>query len=246
MEATMKKTLALCGAWLVLGAPAALAGLDLTWNACNVDGGVPDIVADCATGGPYELVGCFEAPAEMSGFVGMDIYIDLQAEAPGLSPFWHFEDGGCNAGGLVVSGDRSAVTGGCTAPTPWDAGTSVSMTAYGAGLGGANRARLLCSVTRLSGTPLEAGQNYYGFHLRVLTTHASEAGGACAGCPDKMAMVWNQCDLFNQGGVGPPVASVTAPGSHGSCAGWNGPSTTTCATTPVRNRTWGQIKVLYR
>lgn len=245
LEATMKKILLLCAGLATLWAPVTYAGLDLSWNSCPPDGLVPNITPDCAAGGTHYLVGSFQSPVAMGGFAAMDIYIDLQVEGADLTPFWHFEVAGCNPAGLEFSSDRTALGASCTLDTPWTLANDADIISYGAGLNGANRARILCSVTLSGGRPILATHDYYAFHLGFRTAEASEGGGNCAGCSDKVAFVWNQADLYNDGS-GPGFLSVIDPGSLGNCVGWNGPSAGLCATTPTLNRTWGAIKAQYR
>src|SRR5439155_5300888 len=142
-----------CASLLGLSAPAWSAGLDLTWNACNEDGGSGDLAATCSAANTYVLVACFQPPADMNGFQGLDAWLDLQVEGtPALPAVWHFETSGCDASGLSISSDRSAVGGACTATSPWDATSVATITSYGAGFGGATRARMLCSVAFATGS----------------------------------------------------------------------------------------------
>ena len=237
-----------------MGTPTnAPAGLDLTWGSCSRDGGTTNVNVDCTQSHVYHLVANLQVPRRVDCAVGMTAQFDMQIEGyVETPPFWHMEQGGCNYGGLSVSASVGAIGGTCSAVSLADSAIG-GMSAYGAGVRGPNRPLFFVFLTRTSGAwLLQPGINYYVFDLRVATTASDKAGGTCPGCQAKVAIVWNTADVFaieGPGGQGPCYDNdllVENPGDVGWCATWNGASDETCATTPVRNRTWGQIKAIYR
>ena len=149
---------------------------------------------DCPNlGGPYNLVLELQPPA-LAGWFALDIDLDLQVATPTLNSFWHMEGPGCNSTGLSISAARNTVPNvGCWPPSPARPAVPVSslITAYGAGFGGANRARILVTVARSASSPIaaSAGSNYYISHLTFSLDNASEAGGTCNGCSDPASIV---------------------------------------------------------
>ncbi len=263
----MKKILLLGIALLALTASAAFAaGLDITWDACNQGAGRTSAKTfDCAGGAPSKLYYCFQSPISSSTFFGMDFLTDVEINDAAILPqFWHWEAGGCNANALTISSDRPLAQ--CPRATHvnlWGTGGNPSglITAYGAGIGGANRARISMTVTRAASDPIDitAGTNYFGCILTFNMDNASELGGTCAGCPSSATIVWVLATLFSTAAssIGPEVTSTpfSGPGLVSDCATVNGgfcctipgsglPFRINC--TPVLDRTWGALKTLYR
>lgn len=261
----MKKLLILAAA-LTLSASAAFAqgtpGVDLTFTGCPGHAtAVTDVVLDCAGGSSaYNLIGTFKVPQQMPQFFAMDISMDWQQENGGkaLDPFWHFEAGGCNNGGLSFSAAQTGVIAGCpvgagtkngTWVSPWTptggAAAFAGITGYGPDFAGQlGRGRMLITVTRASNNPfvLNPNINYYAFHIGIFSFGAF----GCAGCDKKVAIVWNSATLFQN--QPEPTVVIAGPTEKTSqyCATVNSASLTTCAATPTRNTTWGQVKSIYR
>jgi hypothetical protein len=202
-------------ALLAFGASSASAvGLTLNWGGCIGFGAVPNQAFDCDNlGGPYNLVMNMQPPA-LTGFFAVDLVLDLQTSGAALSPFWHFEGGGCNELGLSISAARNTIPNtGCLATFTGSTGGSVSslITAYAPGFGGANNARLLVTVARSASSPinLTAGSNYYLSHLNFALDNAIEAGGPCDGCSDGATIVLSSATLYTL----PGSASTTLTGA---------------------------------
>ena len=241
-----------------LAAGEARAGLDLTWQACPANGGTSNINVDCCSNGYYDLVGTFQVPEPHDCLVEIVAVLDLQVEGSTvLTPFWRFETGGCNSGGVVASSEPDELQGGCSVPSPWDSSTTNAVF-LGQSTRGTNIARFIVVVY---GRPfftvdsLGAGQTYYAFHFRFRTSNATESGGACLGCRDRVAIVWNWCELMAllpgdaercRESIFGTNRIISSPGLVSNCATWNDASSATCASTPVRNLTWGKLKTLYR
>ena len=255
----MKKTLLLCTALLALTAPAAFAGLDLTWDACN-QGPLHQSAKtfDCAGGAPALLYGCFQSPVALPTFFGMDISIDIQINDSAATPaFWHFEPLACNDGFLTLSDNKPAVP--CPTATHtnlWGPGGGTSdafITAYAPAFTGANRPRLNMTITRPSSSTIAVNAspaNNFGFELTFLLDNA----GTCAGCNSSATIVWNSATLFSAAAnsVRPEPSSTVITSRDASLvspcvgAGPSGGGQTNCEATPAHNRTWGSLKALYR
>jgi len=249
----MKKFALISGALLLVSAPAFAQhvvgpGVDLTFNNCVNEGGITAKNLNCVASQTNKVHGCFKVPITITGFVAVDGSFDLQNETnPGpLNPFWHYESGGCNNSGLQIRHDIS-VSGGCDSENnPWgDFGADASsfITAYVPGYNGIpNRGRILISIARSAANPtqLDPVKNWYMFHFLLTTNNRA----ACAGCTEKVAIVWNSATLYNNEGRDAEV--LVGPDKTANCDQINGASLSTCAATPTRNSTWGQLKALYR
>lgn len=228
------------------------AGLDLAWDGCGLEGS-RNVAPACGAVESHDLVATFQSPVDIDCMFNLVVMIDLLVEsAAETPPFWHFESGGCNATGFEVVRDPSGLPGGCTAISPWDTmGAHVVAVVHR----GHGRVRLFGQFPRPLSHPvrIEKGVNYFGFRLRFSTRNATAAGGACAGCEERVAIVWNQAWLEADTTLPPdclaPHTRTTilyGPGLAGQCATWNGASAGACAALPVRAVTWGRIKSLYR
>lgn len=237
----MRNALVLCAALSICSFPAASwAGLDLTWNACNTDGGDSTRTFDCSNAESYAtLIGCFQPPDTLPGFVALAILLEFQPESDELEPFWHFEQGGCNRSGLTTS-DAIPARGCAGVLNPWGEEGSESLTATGAyapGYEAHNRGRMVCSVARSAVEPitLMGGANYFGFQLRFFSHKAKGSGGECPGCRTPLVVVWKAASLEAL----PPAQGQKAlhivfsgSGLASNCARANGAKRATCAAIP--------------
>jgi hypothetical protein len=261
LEPTMKKPL-ICSTFLALAAPTVFAaGLDLTWRACSTDPGSTSFaVLDCAApgGAAIDLFGCFQIAATQDSVVAMDCILNLGVQDPNgppLDDFWHFESGGCNDlanGSAVVSITRPDTLCSGTV-SPW-----TRQTTFGFGYFAASsscKAAFLLSIVQERALTLLANTNYFAFKMTLVTTQAAENGtGKCLGCSYPGFLVWSSATLANiRGGGGNPYF-VDGPGLVSSCMTFNPGASCWCNTdcflscplVPVRNKTWGQLKSLYR
>jgi len=250
----MKKLLLLCAALALVAAPASASGLLMAWNACSgMALATSSQVFDCdpANEAVHSLYGTFFLDAATPGVVAMDGIIDLSFNGQSNVPaFWHYEGGGCNSTGLGLIDGRPAATICSTANAATTlcaaGGTACDgvITAYGVNYGGPNRARLLFTLARASTDPasLAATTKYFAFEFDFYMIKA----GDCAGCATPTSLAWNQAVLYNTAAVGgegtAAVLSSTDPGSSPSVCS-NAPI---CDNVPVKNKTWGQLKSLYR
>jgi len=242
------KRIAFIVATLLLAAPPAFAGLDLTWDGCNNGTGAQTVTLDCANPSAVSaLVGGFQVPAAVDSFYLVDIVLDFQTEAASLPAFWQFD--GCDAGGISLSLARPGI--GCTdLVNPWGAGgvDGEVTRAFQTGVHGIKRGRMVVTIFLQPNAPihLDAGTNYFAFRILFSTTFATEAGGSCAGCTSPVVVVWNSAAFTSIAAASPPPLVVTTSGLVGQCARANSATLPTCDATPTLNRTWGALKALYR
>jgi len=206
-----------CGAAIVF-VPPVWAGLDLSWNACNLAPGATTRL-DFACADPdssQHLFGSFQLPADMSGFLAMDLFIDVKSASSALPPSWHYEPDGCNDGALTLSAARPPGNEVCE--NPWGVGGATALiVAYEPGFGGdPSRARLVASVFRQRSRTLTAGTNYYAFDLAFLMGNAS----CCSGCETAAEIVWSAGRFYDSTGTS---VVVQGPGLQSDCVAVNGP-----------------------
>ena len=229
--------------------PTPIGGnLHINWNSCaGTSGSTPYVTFDCdpLAGSLFNLVGSFQLVNPLPGFLAMDVSLDFILDGQtSMAPFWHYESGGCNYGGVGI---EDAFLASCVGyANPWGPGGSAAdayITAYQPGRDYANYGRLLASVARPSDNPVNLAGNptrYYGWTLGF----AMDNAGTCAGCNLKASLRVNSVILYDGAGGG---GYLLDPSSFGSepCVSVNDGGGA-CSPTAVKKATWGQLKALYR
>ena len=231
----------------LLAAPLhAAEGLYLTWNDCARNGaGQSVLVPDCGSSTPSALYCAMVMPQPTDSVLGAEITIDLQVADSSLPDWWRFDTGGCRDGDLAANVNFSALNA-CSAVWPNLASSGVLGYTIGMPRGGLNQARIRVGVAVPSNqfVQLNATDMYYVARV-VLAGNAT-----CGGCEEPACLVLNSIRIFRPPrpeGVPTSDVVVTAPGlGNGNWAGWQTAAATTCQAVPVRNRTWGAVKSLYR
>lgn len=245
----MKKTLLITGVLLALTASvASAAGINLYWQGCSADAGVTtnrNFACASNTGNAGTMTASFDPPAGLSDVNGNNLILDLQTAAPALPPWWDMSN--LNAGFCrnAISGNTVFAGGGCA--DPWGGG-SPGISAYIRNFGGnANRVRIGGSISVAAGAPAPDGAEYYSLNINISNTKTVGSPN-CAGCNEPVCIVLNEIKITQPSGttggspqVTNPLTSnfVTANGGAVGGAGCPG-------ATPTVNRTWGQVKSIYR
>jgi len=232
-------------------APVRAAGLDLTWSACNTDGGLGILDLTCDDNAVVsELVGCFQLPSDMDSLFQIEISLDIEVDAGSLPAFWQFDAAGCNFTGLALS--TAQPPSGCSGiANVWGTDglggdvTRAYISMYG---GSPTRGRLIGSLFRVDSNPMNvtAETNMFAFRFLIASANATEAGGSCAGCTSPGVIVWNSAEFTSVATSAPPPVMLTNSGLTGQCARFNGGTPGACAATPTQHSTWGRLKSLYR
>ncbi|HTO90357.1 MAG TPA: hypothetical protein VMJ70_04435 [Candidatus Sulfotelmatobacter sp.] len=223
-------------------------GMNLTWgDGCWADN--PQTVQTFACGsntGSFSMTASFSLTADFPGFSDMDVYLDLQSDAPNLPDWWQMcFAGGCRTGSINAAADFNAAPGGCTYAWPgstprasfvwrtfqWCDGNLV--------FSSPSRAQLFASFFNSTAANLHHGTEYYAFRVTI-DTQKTAGSGVCGGCATPATIVLNTIHLF-----GSIQQNLTTPLAN-TCLRWQAAGTTPCSATPVRNMTWGAIKSFYR
>jgi hypothetical protein len=264
----MKKLLVLCAGLMLVASVASAQitrpvgkGLQLAWTSCaNTAGAVQDYAFTC-DGSVHNLNGTLSVDASTPGVVAMDGILDYLFQTPTTPAFWQFQGGGCNETGIVIIDAKpSTGCGALTLNTNTLCGTGgggcdafITAYAFGSSIGfPENRARMLIALARSSTSPVTLAASaaqaaHFVFQLQFFEDNASEIGGACDGCLTGTSVTWNSAILYNTAattggeGIAADVRSSdpgSIPNSFSNCSG--------CQTVPTKNRSWGQLKSLYR
>ena len=170
--------------------PKVWAGLDLSWNACNLaPGSTSGLNFACADpDSSQHLFGSFQLPADMSGFLAMDLFIDVKSASSALPHSWHYEPDGCNDGALTLSAARPPGNEACQ--NPWGvSGATAYIAGYSTGFGGdPSRARLVASVFRqrpiyLTAAPTISASTWRSSWATRPAARAARPGPRSSGAP---------------------------------------------------------------
>jgi len=242
----MKKLLVL---FLALVPSSAFAvGVDLSWDACV---GQPLAVQnknfECtgAFNRNYEVHFQYKTAIDLPAFVAISAYADIGPTGAPLSPFWHYETGGCNGSaikGVAIFGVPSPPAQCPDHLETWDGGGSgtFAIAAYGADYQIPGRGHFVLLGARGDGVPVTAGLNYWAFLLRFNNRNRV----TCAGCTEQKVLVWQTARLEQNNGE--PAYDLSGSDKGSDCVQINGAGVGVCGATPARNTSWGQIKSLYR
>jgi len=231
---------------VMLATPArALSPVNLRWDACLGDGGVSNKSFACDTNiGFNTLVGSWVAPMDLFDLVGNDIAVDFGAYMPVMPAWWEFKNAGaCRQNSLSFSAVIPLTAANCV---DWASGQATALvTSYTLGpIPGI--ARLLATTTiPPSLIEIFTGQEYFSFSIRINNLKTVGAG-ACGACDVPICIILKAIDLKRM----PPAYEVPLRPANLADAFvlWQpAPGQTMCArSVPVQNRTWGEVKSLYR
>ena len=183
-------------------------------------------------------VGSFILWVPMTDFASIEVVIELQAEAETLPPWWDFDPdpGACHDASLFMTFDFSILSNSaCIDPFGRPAmGGLASYTPF------RNRARItgVAAIDPRFPGSLAAGVWYYGFRLALKTDKASDPG-SCEGCATPVALLLT---YLKAAGVAAGSWQDCSEWATNGCITWNSPG----CYVATKNRTWGQVKGLYR
>lgn len=232
---------------MVTASDVTAQGVNLAWNSCLPEGGGSSATYSCASNTGVNTFWVSAVPSRAhANFVGVDVYIDIHADADQLPDWWQvYNSGVCRAAALSVSFDFT------TAPNdiclnPWDGVPSGGITAYQTSStfitvpsGQPNDARLKAAAAMSTTSSIAAWQEYYcaSFTIRNTLTTGTDA---CGGCNTPVCIAINQLSLADLDGT---FELLTQPLQR-SIITWQG-TLSNCGTLAPQNTTWGQIETLY-
>jgi hypothetical protein len=229
-------------ALFLVAAPATAhaSGVNLAWNDCSYSGTMNRSFACNTNSGSHQLVASFvlNDTLSVSGAVGI---VDLCLGGVNLTPWWQFNLGSCRQGALTASAAVPLSAQNCA--DFWQGQATAGISAYQVGFDGWDSARILVSVSMPSATFMTTEAYIENHAFTVLISNASTVGtGACGGCNYGACIVLNEIELFRSYGGS---VRLQVPDTVNQ-ATWQGGVPGCPFIVPVANRTWGQVKSLYR
>lgn len=237
---------------LVLSCAPSVSGaaaVNLAWTRCFGEG-APETIHSfaCDTNAGSERIACsFVLDADLAQVTGVEITIDLISQDSPLPNWWGIHGASvCRPGALTMSLREDDADVVCH---DWSGGASVGgVASYGPTSNfppavEAHHAQLLAAAAVPPGSEpsLVSLQEYFCGYFEISNVQTVGADN-CAGCTDPVCLVFTKLKVDTPGGTN----DVTIYGTTGSSAiRWQAVGAD-CAAVPVRNRTWGALKSMYR
>ena len=235
------------------------AGLNLAWDKCLSEGGGIAKTFDCGSNQGYaDIVGSFIPSQPHPRFVAFEVKLDVQSQTRTLPAWWQlYNSGSCRESAYeVVFNFRDLPKSSCD--DPFEAAVFGGVGCYATSgnpqppgfQAGPNTARMVMGAALMYSKNLSPGMEYYAFRLR-LQYESSSGGGACEGCSTPVCLTLSEVVVYDESAEPPSgqVSHESAPEiisqqSQNSRISWqdNGIN----CQSAVKNKTWGQLKSLYR
>lgn len=226
---------------LLPGAAFAQGGFNVAWNECGASGVFARSFACDTNVGHDLLVVSFAYYEDLPQVVGLELDLNARIAGGTIPAWWDFRSGiGCRSGGLVLSTDFSSL-GACS--DPWGGALSGIIFQWVHGYGGfPDRLRVRAAAAVAEPVTIAGGVEHYAaaFQLR---RGGTTGAGACAGCDLGACLSVGSLTLVRPAGVGD--LHLVSPYDH-ALVFWQEEGAWHLCSTPARNRTWGQLKSLYR
>jgi hypothetical protein len=255
----MKKMLLISCVMLALTATAALAqsGLNFSWGpSCASDGLLINKNFTClSNSGTHVMVASFVPTASHELFLALDACIDGQVVSPNttIPAWWQFKNvNSCRLAALSAGAIYGGTFEFCT--DVWGGQATANVDYYGDPVvvaipvppvvGPRARMKIGVSVPAAAAGAITGGVEYFAFTASV--NNVKTVGtGLCAGCLTPMAWVfnsmipgWTDAGVIGSESISTPIVN--------QCITWQGGGTGLCGETSAQNKTWGQVKSLYR
>jgi hypothetical protein len=237
---------------VILAWPAHLAaeeGLFLTWHDCALGSNVHNIASLCMSNiGSSDLYVAFRMPFPADSVIGLEVVVDVQHASTAMPDWWRFDPGRCRSGQLVAQFEFE-LNPFCV--DPWGADTPAGglvdyTVGQPRGLPSQARIRTVGSLLPQNPRALNDTDMYYAVRLSIMNGLTAPPQTVCTGCPGAACLVLNSILVRRLPGAPGGDVMLVQPGpGNANFATWQGTSAD-CFQVPVRNRTWGQIKSLYR
>lgn len=236
--------LVLC--FVTLAPPAAFAqyGLNLFWGDCSPLGFTSATFAcNTNTGAPLTMFVSVYPGSELPQFVGVEVTIYSIVNGTTLPSWWQMGTGQCRDGAMTANAEPSSY--GLVQCDPiW--GAQAPVTAFvveSLPVAWGFRFRFAAAIPEPNPITAELARQELMVGAVRISKVKSTGAGACAGCELGACFMHPQVRLVQPSGVGD--LWITYPANSGWVQVNGGNGAYNCYI-PARNRTWGEIKALYR
>lgn len=239
----MPRSIAAIAVLLLLVAPSTwAAGINVYWNSCGPGATLRSFACN-SNFGVNDVVASFVPPPGLTAVTGAVGTIDLIMGTPTLAPWWRLDAGGCRENAFSVTAEEFTGQSSCASYWQGLATASASYQVIGSGW---DRARLVVTVSldpQYAG-PLDPATEYHAFTVRIRNT-STVGDYSCGGCSEPACIVLGEIQLQQPDGTPGGSPAIMNPESN-NYLHWQGFVFNCPYAVPVANRTWGQVKSLYR
>jgi hypothetical protein len=224
--------------WAILAPVEALAagGLNLGVSTCGPSASHSISFACDGNEGSDEIVGSVVSPYTVSKLLGIEAQIWVCFPSEVQPDWWRVDPPGCRS--TSVTADLISPPGSCFDYWAAAGGATGGITSFDLA-GNGFRILIDATVDSAKAGPIATGTEYFLF--RLIIAHAKTTGpGACAGCSIPANLTFASLGLRVIGQDYFSFSSV----DRNNVVTWQGGGS--CYALPVRNRTWGAVKSLYR
>jgi len=229
-----------------------VGGINFSWNDCGSFGGQDRTIACTTNNGANIIVASLVATAGLDSVAAAVGVVDLTSALDPLPSWWDLQNGtGCRPSSASAIFAGFPGTGNCAdywngqalggydyvTANVFDNTASASPTNHA-------RFRCVCAEAFSATAPMDIGIEYYMFEMSI--NNAKTVNSSCTGCLVPVCLYFNslECDQPDSHAVVPVFTAAPAGGRQ--FVTWQGGAGANCASVPTRNRTWGQVKSLYR
>lgn len=226
-------------------AGAAPTGYNLFWDDCSLGAAQVDATDPCASeAGSHRLVMSLMPGEVLESVIGVNVVIRMVVDAPVLPDWWRLDGGGCRTGKLIGDYLIGIANPPFSCVPAWNAqvqgGVQMNLDLGG----GLNRANILFVAGVPAPVTLDPGVSSEWYLGAISILRAGTA--TCSGCSVPACLVLNEMRIVRPAGYPGGDLILTSP-ALSAHATWQGGGAISCpGATPVRDRTWGQVKQLYR
>lgn len=230
------------------------AGIYLSWDDCALSPAHSQnrTFACNDNASQKELDVAFTMPQAVDNLIAVEIVVDLQSAGSVLPDWWRLDPDGCRRGNILQASADFVGKTACQnlwagSPDPPVVGVQGYIPTEPRGQ--PSQARIKVDGAVLPQNMLSVNETDMYYAARIIITNEKTVeppAPACAGCDVPVCLVLNSI-LIGRYPVGANDLFLQTPGpNNANWVTWQNGTGADCTAVPVRNRTWGEIKSLYR
>ena len=238
---------------------SAAGGINLSWTDCGASGAADRTFSCLNNTGSNVLVGSYVTPSPLDSLNGNEIVMDIITSADPLPDWWKMGSGITFCRAVTAQSSSFDFTGSWVNCIDIWAGQALGGFGYeinpvhpgGGGAPFTNQSRrarwkIVCAIASVNAVPADSALELYSFRMTINNTK-TVGTGLCAGCLTPGCIVLNQIRITeNQFSRYGAFIMTNAPPGGRRMVTWQGGAGADCNLVPTKNRTWGQVKSLYR
>jgi len=228
-----------------------VSGINLAWNDCGTFGTTNRTIPCTSNSGTNIIVASLVASAGLDSVLAITAVMDITTATDPLPSWWNMQAGGCRAN-PSSSISASFAFGALSNCVDFWNGQGLGIADYqidtfssSATASPTNHARFrgVCGQGVGTVSPMVPGTEYYMCEILI---NNQKSVGTCAGCSTPACLNLNVIETYQPNHGTPDLSFYDPPAGGNATITWQGGAGANCASIPVKNKTWGQVKSLYR